>query len=201
MRIALTFCFALLTLAPVSAEVFRPQGIQGARGSRVEHRGRGGSRGGHHFGGHHGHHYGSGAYFPGFRYYDGYGLGYPQYTIDDYDPYGTYGTYGTYRGSAAANGLLLGALAGGIIGHNSGDFRHNGWRGAAWGAGAGWLLGTIADTNRRVVSNRQPELVAQPTVALAPAPVGQPAAQPVTLINNYHGTPSAMSPANGLFGR
>ena len=60
-----------------------------------------------------------------------------------------YGRGGYYRGSAAADGLWLGALAGGIVGHNhGGDWRHNGGRGAAWGAGAGWLLGSLIDSNR-----------------------------------------------------
>ena len=45
----------------------------------------------------------------------------------------------------------------------------------------------------------------QPTVVTAPAPVAQPAPasapQQVTIINNYYGSPSPMSSANGLFGR
>ncbi|MDD3179462.1 MAG: YMGG-like glycine zipper-containing protein [Opitutaceae bacterium] len=39
------------------------------------------------------------------------------------------------------SGAALGALAGAIIGNNSGDLHHNGWAGAAIGAGAGALLG------------------------------------------------------------
>jgi hypothetical protein len=114
---------------------------------------------------------------------------------------GGYGGYDGYGGSAAYDGLWLGALAGGIIGRNSGgDWRHNGWRGAAWGAGAGWLLGSIVDANygyygygypRRVVTT-----VAQPAMPAAPAP------QPVTIINNnYYGNASPMAGANSLFGR
>lgn len=110
---------------------------------------------------------------------------------------GSYG-YGGYYGGGAAQGILLGGLAGGIIGHNSGEFRHNGWRGAAWGAGIGWLLGSIADANRPVVYESQPAIM-QPA-----ATVAQPAAQPqqVTIINNYYNAPATpMSSANGLFGR
>lgn len=128
---------------------------------------------------------------PGYGYYAGYGDGYPYY--------GSAGYYGS--GSGAANGLLLGALAGGIIGHNSGDFRHNGWRGAAWGAGAGWLLGSIFDANRRAVVYES----APPVVYQAPAAPAQPAAQAapqqVTIINNYYNNTTPMSAANGMFGR
>jgi len=122
---------------------------------------------------------------------------------------------GYYRGNAAADGLWLGALAGGIIGHNSGgDWRHNGWRGAAWGAGAGWLLGSLIDANRgyyggygsydygygygyprRVVVQQSQPVVVQSAPA-APAP------QQVTIINNnYYGNAAPMAQANALFGR
>ena len=43
--------------------------------------------------------------------------------------------------SEAAKGAVLGGIAGGIIGHNSGDLRNNGWKGAAIGATAGLLIG------------------------------------------------------------
>src|SRR5690606_31947518 len=51
------------------------------------------------------------------------------------------------RGSThhTANGLLLGALAGAVIGNNSGDLGNSAWRGAAYGAAGGLLLGAIAD--------------------------------------------------------
>lgn len=137
--------------------------------------------------------YGRGGYYGGY-----YGGGY--YGSGDY-----YGG-GYYGGSSASNGLVLGALAGGIIGHNSGSFRHNGWRGAAWGAGIGWLLGSVADANRRAVVWDRPVYVeqAQPVVVQqAPVQQAQPAAQPqqVTIINNYYGNAAPMSQANGLFGR
>lgn len=163
------------------------------------------SRGHHgHYYGHHGRAHGRGyggpryygyTYVPSYGYYDGYGYGYPYY-----DNYGYYRAgYGS--GSAAANGLLLGALAGGIIGHNSGDFRHNGWRGAAWGAGTGWLLGSIVDANRRAVgSDAAPAVV--PAASVVPAqPAAQAQPQQVTIINNYYNTSTPMSAANGMFGR
>ncbi len=48
----------------------------------------------------------------------------------------------------AVDGAVLGGIAGAIIGHNSGDLRHNGWKGAAIGAGAGLLLGQIVGDAR-----------------------------------------------------
>ena len=112
------------------------------------------------------------------------------------------GQYG--YGTAANDGLWLGALAGGIIGHNSGSFRHNGWRGAAWGAGAGWLLGSIVDSNRyydggygypRTVVMSQPQPVAVQSAPPAAAP------QQITIINNYYGNAAPMASANAMFGR
>src|SRR4051812_44165916 len=50
----------------------------------------------------------------------------------------------------AINGAMLGGIAGAVIGNNSGDLRHNGWKGAAIGAGAGLLLGeAIGNANSR----------------------------------------------------
>lgn len=115
---------------------------------------------------------------------------YPGYS----DAYPYYDGFGVYRsGSAASAGLVLGAIAGGIIGHGSGEFRHDPWRGAAWGAGAGWLLGSIADARRSAAAYESVPVV---TVPAAPAP-----AQPITIINHYHGASTPMSSANGLFGR
>jgi hypothetical protein len=207
MKIALSVALGLLALAPAQAQVFGPRVSVGV----------GYSRGGwHHDGGHYRGHvsYRSGYYWgPSYvRVWPGYSYGYGYYPGYDtaYYPY-SYGTT-TYGGSGAANGLVLGALAGGIIGNNSGEFHHNGLRGAAWGAGVGWLLGTIADSSRRVVYQApvqtQPQVVyAQPAATAAavgnvagavPTQAAQP--QQVTIINNYYGT-SAMSQANGMFGR
>ena len=165
------------------------------------HRGRGYYGGGH--SGYSGGYGYSGFYgnYPAYGYYDGYGPGYPYYGVDNYPYYGG-DNYSTYGGSGAANGLLLGALAGGIIGNNSGDLRHNAWRGAAWGAGAGWLLGTIADTNRRAVSYQAQPMVVQPAPLVQAQPTAQqPPAQPVTIINNYYNSSTPMSPVNSMFGR
>lgn len=137
----------------------------------------------------------------GVGYYGMVGPGYGYYS-DGYYGAGYYGSpygYGYGYDNYATNGLWLGALAGGIIGNNSGAFHHNAWRGAAWGAGLGWLLGSVAQANRPRVIYQQPATVV-PQVA-APASTA-PVAAPVTIINNnYYGTPSPMSGANGLFGR
>lgn len=162
------------------------------------------SRAGYHDGyrypGHRGHGYSGRGYYGGFGsypaygYYDGYGAGYPYYGVEN---------YGTYGASGATNGLLLGALAGGIIGNNSGDLHHNGWRGAAWGAGAGWLLGTVADTNRRAISYpSQPVVVPQaPVYQAQPAPPPTPVQSGTIINNNTYNSSTPMGPANSMFGR
>jgi hypothetical protein len=162
------------------------------------------SSGGYGYRGHRGYSVGYGywgpSYYhrPGFAYsyYPGYGSAYPYY--DTAYPYYDYGAYGYGTPSYAGRGLFLGGLAGAIIGHNSGTFRHDAWRGAAWGAGAGWLLGTIADARRAQIVQSAP-------VGSVPAQTAAPAAaqpQQVTIINNYYNAPATpMSGANGLFGR
>ena len=126
-----------------------------------------------------------------YGYYPGYGVDYPYY-----------GVYGSP--SAASSGMLLGAIAGGIIGTNSGVFGHSGLRGAAWGAGAGLVLGSVVDAQRAREAYARP---AAPTVVYAPAAAPAAASAPVpaapqqvTIINNYYGA-SPMSAANSLFGR
>lgn len=132
--------------------------------------------------------------FYAYRPYRNFGYSYPFGSF--YDP--IHG--GTYVG--APDGFWLGALAGGIVGHNSGAFRHNAWRGAAWGAGAGWLLGTIADANR---SNRvygAPQATLTPATVVVAAPTVQPQGETsVTVYNPQTGNASAMASANSLFGR
>jgi len=97
-----------------------------------------------------------------------------------------------------ATGTLLGGIAGAIIGNNSGSLNHNAWKGAAIGAGAGTLLGVIAENNAR-----RREAAAAKTVTVAPATTTT-TPQNVTIINNnyYGNTPATpMSQANSLFGR
>jgi len=210
MKTTLFLCLGLLTLIPARAEIFRSGSFHSHRGeSRRDH---GHHRTAVHVGSGHGDHYGHHSpwrhhrsthvgfsyspyrYAPVYGYYDGYGRGYPYYT--------DYGHYGA--GSRAANGLLLGALAGGIIGHNSGELRHSAWRGAAWGAGIGWLLGSVADARRQSPVDQMAPVAVQPPATQAPQvqapPATQAPPQQVTIINNYYNA-SPMSAANGLFGR
>jgi outer membrane lipoprotein SlyB len=123
--------------------------------------------------------------------YGSYGYAQPGYYYSDY-------SYD--RPSYAASGLWLGGLTGAIIGNNS--HGHNAWRGAAWGAGAGLLLGAIADENAREEEAREvayQDVQAPATVQNAPA---ETTPQNVTIINNYSSSPSTpMSSANGMFGR
>ena len=96
-------------------------------------------------------------------------------------------------------GALLGGLAGAIIGHNDG--RH-GWEGAAYGAGAGLILGSIWDRADRRRDDRVRE-VRYIAPAVETAPTAAPTAVPTTItINNYYyGPASGASSANALFGR
>lgn len=222
MKTALCLFVALATLGTVRAEVYRSGVAGGGQGAEVNahrsgdhheygHRGYGGDHRTHvgvSFGygysrsyGYYGSpYYGHGAgwsyyspyrAYPVYSYYPGYGADYPYYD-----------SYGYGGGSYATNGLLLGALAGGIIGNNSGDFRHSGWRGAAWGAGVGWLLGAVADAHRRPVVYQNTSVAAPPAAVMqAPVQAAAPAQQPVTIINNYYNTSTPMSGANSLFGR
>lgn len=138
------------------------------------------------------------SYGPSYRSY-GYGRPYG-YSYGYAQPGYYYSDYSYRRPSYAASGLWLGGLTGAIIGNNS--HGHNAWRGAAWGAGAGLLLGAIADENAREADAREAayqDAQAAATVVAAPA---QTTPQNVTIINNYNNSPSTpMSSANGMFGR
>ncbi|MFZ9747389.1 MAG: hypothetical protein ACO3G4_12230, partial [Opitutaceae bacterium] len=87
-------------------------------------------------------------------------------------------------------------LAGGILGHNSGDLGHNAWRGAALGAGACLLLGSVVEASRSApVSYREiPPPVPPGTVVRAPTHA------PVRVVRPA-GEPSPLAEANALFGR
>jgi hypothetical protein len=210
MKTFLSLGLGLLALAPMQAQIFGPQALNGAllggiagavighNSGSLSHNGWQGAAIGAGIGALLGatadsnaarYNTGMPVAQGGYVYRDGYGSGYPG---------------GYYGGSAASDGLWLGALAGGIIGNNRG-FGHsrNGWRGAAWGAGAGWLLGSILDANYGNYGFGYPRRVAVPEaqpVAVQAAPAA-PAPQQVTIINNYYGNASPMAGANSLFGR
>jgi outer membrane lipoprotein SlyB len=145
-------------------------------------------------------------YYGGHYYRGPYAHGY--YSHDYY-----YGPgYNSRRPNYAVGGALLGGLAGGIIGHNNG--RHTA-EGIAIGAGAGLLMGGLAEYELRRRERLSPYyyeypqqvVISQPATVLTTTPVvtqsvQEQAPQPVTVINNYaSGSSSVMSSANALFGR
>ncbi|MBM3836483.1 MAG: hypothetical protein FJ398_00745 [Verrucomicrobia bacterium] len=115
--------------------------------------------------------------------------------------------YDAVRPNYTVTGAALGGLAGGIIGHNHGRKTAEG---IAIGAGAGVVLGAVAEQN---VRRREAYAVAPSAYVPAPIPAGPaapstpasaamaPASQPVPLISPSFATPSPMSGANALFGR
>jgi uncharacterized protein YcfJ len=110
--------------------------------------------------------------------------------------------YYVSRPNYAITGVVVGGVAGGVIGHNSG--RHAA-EGIAIGAGAGLLIGGIAEHHARARTLIYPApaiaYVASPVVVSAPAVQVQPAPQQMTIVNNYYSQPAAMNSANNLFGR
>lgn len=145
-----------------------------------------------------------------YRGYPGYGYGYAYssrpYVSYGYSDYGyDYSDYSSGRSNYVGSGLFWGALGGAILGNNSGAFGHNGLRGAAYGAGAGLLIGAVAES-----SARRQEALAQRAeeVASARASVDNnvsaaapsPAPAPKSVINKPAST-SSMAAANSLFGR
>jgi uncharacterized membrane protein len=211
MKTTIALALALLALAPAQAQVFRPEsaggvvlgGIAGAiighnSGSLNHNAWQGAAIGA-----------GTGLLFGsivgGSRYQNGWAgtqvpvPDYPRAYVYRDSPYYYDGgpAYVYDRPDYAATGTLLGGIAGAIIGHNSRG--HNAWRGAAIGAGAGYLFGSIAENNVR-----RREAAATQIVTASPAPAAAaPAPQNVTIINNYYGnsTPAPMAQANTLFGR
>lgn len=119
-----------------------------------------------------------------------------------YDPVDT---YVSARPNYAGSGLFLGALAGAIIGNNSGSLGHNAWRGAAYGAGAGLLLGSIAESRARRAEAAEAAASNSAPASQSAAPATSVGQQATTIINNnYYNTPAPatpMSAANSMFGR
>lgn len=138
--------------------------------------------------------------WPTYRHrFGGYGYRASGYGYRGYRGYGYrasgYGSHG-YPVSYATRGALLGGVLGAVIGHNDG--RH-GWEGAAYGAGAGYLFGSLADARSRqdAAVRAAAEEARRQTQSAATAAPAQ-----VTIINNYYSAPGTpMSAANGLFGR
>lgn len=108
-----------------------------------------------------------------------------------------YGWHGPRRvGGWSRDGLILGGVLGAIVGHNDG---RRGWEGAAIGAGAGWLLGSLADESARREAERREHGERAWREAEAPPRTERPAT--VVHHHHYYGASGTMAPANGLFGR
>lgn len=202
---------ALAAAIPVQAQMFRPETVSGAvlggvAGAII---GNNSGRGGH---GWEGAAYGvaAGALLGSAvgqsrerSTYQGTQVPVPVYSYANAPVYRTSPVYRetvSSRPNYAATGTLLGGIAGAIIGHNDG--RH-GWEGAAYGAGAGLLLGAIAENQARK-NEAAASAIADLTAAQSAAPAAA-SMQPV-IVNNYYGSSSTtattpMSTANGLFGR
>jgi hypothetical protein len=195
MKTNIALALALLALAPAQAQIFRPESVGG-----IVLGGIAGAIIGNNSGSLHHNAWQGAAIGAGVGLLFGSTLGEARYQPGAYvyrdSPY-YYDSGPGYvydRPDYAATGTLLGGIAGAIIGNNS--HGHNAWRGAAIGAGAGYLLGSVAESNAR-----RREAAAAQVVAASPAPA--PAPQNVTVINNYYGNsaPAPMAQANALFGR
>ncbi|QYM79503.1 hypothetical protein K0B96_02485 [Horticoccus luteus] len=202
MKTLLTLSLALGLFASADAQAFRP------------HWGHAGHGGAHYHGGafHHGSHRGWAR--PSFSFY---------YSDHGWNPAPLYSyryasapvyvssDYVSPAPSRAASGLFWGGLLGAIVGNNSGSLGHNAWRGAAYGAGAGLLLGALSDhaaSEREAAAARTVSYVptpSSPAPAIAAANVEDSAAvrdqtpDPAPRVRRRPA--SAMSSANSLFGR
>ena len=205
MKTVFALAFSLLALVPARAQIFRPETVNGAVLGGIAGAVIGNNSGDLHHNAWKGAAIGTvagaliGSAVADSRDYDqrtqvpapsGY---YYSYSPGYYRPYHY---YDYDRPSYAERGLLLGGITGAIIGNNS--HGHNAWRGAAWGAGAGLLLGAIADENARYYDDR---VVVVPAPEPVAAPVQAQAPQTTTIINNYYGNASPMGSANSMFGR
>jgi outer membrane lipoprotein SlyB len=149
---------------------------------------------GYGWGGHSGFYASYYPYYSSSIYLDRSSYDYPVY-VDDYE---------TARPNYAASGAVFGALAGAVIGNNSGDLRHNGWRGAGLGAAAGYLIGSIAENNarrREAILTAQAQQDAATTAAVSAPAEPTTRAPSVTASEPRPSTASSMSSANSLFGR
>lgn len=130
------------------------------------------------------------------------------------DPYyrGPYasGYYAPARPNYALGGAVVGGVAGGLIGHGTG---HNTVKGVAIGAGAGLLLGGLAEHEMRkreqLIAYSQPvyyTVAATPATVLTTTPtLSQPVSVQEDAASTVNPAPapvsSPMSGANALFGR
>lgn len=186
MKTGLTLCLLLGVLATAHAQVFRPHAIHGRAGWR------------HHG---HGYHHGWVARPSVAFYYSDYGWGARPWTYG-YASYPVYATSSYVSPTRASSGLFWGGLLGAIIGNNSGSLGHNAWRGAAYGAAAGYVLGAIGDSRARADETTRAPVAANyssttETVVNSPGA----AATESAAVSAPAKSASPMSSANALFGR
>jgi outer membrane lipoprotein SlyB len=208
MKTSIALALALLALAPAQAQIFRPESVGGVVLGGIAGAIIGNNSGSLHHNAWQGAAIGAGAgllfgsALGEARYQNAWATNQVPapgaYVYRDSPYYYDSGPDYVYeRPDYAVTGTLLGGIAGAIIGNNS--HGHNAWRGAAIGAGAGYLLGSIAEGNAR-----RREAAAAPIAAASSASAAAaPAPQNVTVINNYYGNsaPAPMAQANALFGR
>ena len=208
MKTNIAFALALLALAPAQAQIFRPESVGGVVLGGIAGAIIGNNSGSLHHNAWQGAVIGAGAgllfgsALGDSRYQNAWAntqVPMPGAYVYRDSPYYYDGGpgYAYDRTDYAATGTLLGGIAGAIIGNNS--HGRNTWRGAAIGAGAGYLLGSIAENN-----TRRREAAAAPAVTVSPASTAAaPAPQTATVINNFYGNsaPAPMAQANALFGR
>lgn len=122
--------------------------------------------------------------------------------------------YETVRPNYAITGAAIGGVAGGIIGHNQGGHT---LEGVGIGAGAGLLLGGVAEQQarrrERIIYTPAPTPYYYTAPGPAPGTASAPAAgtaagsapataqPPASIINPSPGASPAMAGANNLFGR
>lgn len=219
MKTLLSLAIALVALVPAQAQLFRPASVNGALLGGLAGAIIGNNSGSLHHNAWQGAAIGAGAglligsaidanrrdvwHDSGGPAPRGYGYGYVYRQGPGYRSYPYGGGYYYSRPDYRGTGVILGGIGGAIIGNNSRGFRYNSWRGAAWGAGLGYIIGAIAEDNVRY-RYREPVVERVPVVVQAPSSPAPAVAQPqqVTIINNYYNTPAApMAAANGLFGR
>lgn len=199
MKAILTLVLSLCVFPSAHAQAFRPRlgyGSHFRSGPRVGHGSYSGAY--RHHGGY------RGWARPSFSfYYSNYGWDpLPVYSYAYAgDPVYVAPTYAPPPPSRAASGLFWGGLLGAIVGNNSGSLGHNAWRGAAYGAGAGLLLGALSDHAARERDTAVARAIAYPPsidapVAAPSAPDRPPAPPPAA-----RRPASPMSGANSLFGR
>ncbi len=105
------------------------------------------------------------------------------------------------RPNYAASGAVLGALAGAVIGHNSGDLGHSPWRGAALGSVLGLGAGALAEKRARAREREEAQTALEVAAPVQPRAVPEDVTPSQKERPRVAEKPSRMAEANRLFGR